>query len=450
MSDSPGNPERAYEAQLLAAVGAGDRGEPLRILYGRYAGRVYGLGVQLLGDRGLAEELVQETFLRVWRTAARYDPDRGSPPTFIFTIARRLAIDLWRRPSSRPAGAEPPPPPDDDRVDSLLARLEVREALRSLSDAHRQVLELSYLEHLKQAEIAERRCGSSKQHFSNEASMTDMSPHAEPHPDVAGYLLGTLTDREAAAFADHLTGCAACRAELEELRWLAGVLDELPPAEPLPPGLEERTFAAIERDATMTAPPTAGGTDRPDGRPDVDDPPSRAGGGGGGGGDAGGGGVVIPLRRTSPNRRWSRPTWLISAAAAVIVVLLGVGVVSRLRSGSSAPLAVVHLVGPGGNAARGTATVHATLTGLIIDLSVTHLAPSPPGTFYTCWLVGPGDTLSHQNRVSVGSFVVGASGAATVHWATGADLRRFPTLGVTLEPANGNPLHQGAKVLQTV
>jgi RNA polymerase sigma-70 factor (ECF subfamily) len=152
----PDNPEWAYEAQLLAAVGAGDRGEPLHILYRRYAGRVYGLGKQLLGDRGLAEELVQETFLRVWRTAARYDPGRGSPATFVFTIARRLAIDLWRRPSSRPAGAETPPPPSDDQVDGLLARLEVREALRSLSDAHRQVLELSYLEHLKQAEIAAR------------------------------------------------------------------------------------------------------------------------------------------------------------------------------------------------------------------------------------------------------------------------------------------------------
>jgi RNA polymerase sigma-70 factor (ECF subfamily) len=150
------NPEWALDARLLAQVGAGDRGEPLRLLYGRYSGRVYGLGVQLLGDRGLAEELVQETFLRVWRTADRYDPERGSPPTFVFTIARRLAIDLWRRPSSRPAQPEPPPPPDDDQVDTLLARLEVREALKTLSEAHRQVLELTFSEHLKQAEIAER------------------------------------------------------------------------------------------------------------------------------------------------------------------------------------------------------------------------------------------------------------------------------------------------------
>ncbi len=156
MSDVLDPPASVGDAELLAAVGAGDRGEPLRVLYSRYAGRVFGLGVQLLGDRGLAEELVQETFVRVWRNAARYDPARGSAPTFIFTIARHLAVDLWRRPSSRANDPESPPPPDDDRVDSLLASLEVREAMNSLSDAHREILELSFGHDLKQAEIAER------------------------------------------------------------------------------------------------------------------------------------------------------------------------------------------------------------------------------------------------------------------------------------------------------
>ena len=88
--------------------------------------------------------------------AASYDPERGSAPTFIFTIARRLAIDLYRRPSSRAANPESPPPPEDDRVDAVLARLEVREAMNSISDAHREILELSYVHDLKQAEIAER------------------------------------------------------------------------------------------------------------------------------------------------------------------------------------------------------------------------------------------------------------------------------------------------------
>lgn len=149
-------PPAAAEAELILAVGRGDRGEPLHELYRRYSARVYGLGVQLLGDRGLAEELVQETFVRLWRNADRFDPERGSAATFIFTIARRLAIDLWRRPSSRPAKPEPPPDPGDDQVDRMLVGLEVREALDSLSEAHRQVLELSYRDQLKQTEIAER------------------------------------------------------------------------------------------------------------------------------------------------------------------------------------------------------------------------------------------------------------------------------------------------------
>jgi len=55
----------AEEADLVARVAAGDRGDPLIDLYQRYAGRLYGLGVRLLGDEGSAEELVQETFVRL-------------------------------------------------------------------------------------------------------------------------------------------------------------------------------------------------------------------------------------------------------------------------------------------------------------------------------------------------------------------------------------------------
>ena len=147
--------DAAGDAELLGAVADGDRGDPLRELYRRYASRVYGLGVQLLSDRGLAEELVQETFVRVWRNAGRFDPARGSPATFIFTIARRLAIDLWRRPSSRPIEIDPPLP-SEDHVDRLVVGLGVRDALDSLTEPHRQVLELSYRNDLKQGEIAEK------------------------------------------------------------------------------------------------------------------------------------------------------------------------------------------------------------------------------------------------------------------------------------------------------
>ena len=150
------------DAMLLARVADGDLGPPLEELYRRFEHRLFGLGLNLLGDRGLAEELVQETFVRLWRTAARFDPDRGSVATYVMAIARRLAIDLWRRPSSRPFN--PPPPPDSkeadpadpaDPVDSLMTRIVVREAMQALSPAHREVLDLMHGGNLKQAEIAE-------------------------------------------------------------------------------------------------------------------------------------------------------------------------------------------------------------------------------------------------------------------------------------------------------
>ena len=69
------------------------------------------------------------------------------------------------------------------------------------------------------------------------------------------------------------------------------------------------------------------------------------------------------------------------------------------------PLAVVRLAAADGGPAHGTATIWSTPAGLTIDMQVDGLTPSPAGTFYTCWLVGAGDTLTHPNRVSVGSFV---------------------------------------------
>jgi RNA polymerase sigma-70 factor, ECF subfamily len=145
------------EAELLALVAAGDTGEPLRRLYDRYERPLYGLGIHLLREPGLAEELVQETWLRVWRSAARFDPERGRVSTFVFTIARRVAVDLWRRPSSR---AFAPELEDaiavEARVDEVILAVSLREAMASLSYAHREILELVYDEDLKLADAAAR------------------------------------------------------------------------------------------------------------------------------------------------------------------------------------------------------------------------------------------------------------------------------------------------------
>jgi RNA polymerase sigma-70 factor (ECF subfamily) len=155
-------PENDQDAVLLARIAGGDLGDPLEALYDRFKGPLYGLGVRLLGNKGLAEELVQETFMRVWQNAGRYQPGRASVATWLYTIARRIAIDLSRRTSSRPFEELGPDadreagPVTDETVDRLLRGINVRAALDALTDAHREVIELLFLQDLTQAEVARR------------------------------------------------------------------------------------------------------------------------------------------------------------------------------------------------------------------------------------------------------------------------------------------------------
>lgn len=150
---------------LLARVADGDRDASLAALYDRYAGRLYGLGIRLLGDRSQAEELVQETFVRVWQGAGRFDGAQGSVGTWVRVIARRTAIDLQRRAAARPKalvhGADRLPEQADPSVTEELAEralesVEIREALEGLTANHREVLRLGYDAQLSQREIAER------------------------------------------------------------------------------------------------------------------------------------------------------------------------------------------------------------------------------------------------------------------------------------------------------
>jgi RNA polymerase sigma-70 factor, ECF subfamily len=145
------------EAELLRRVAAGSRGAPLEELYDRYARRLYALGLRLLGSQGLAEELVQETFVRLWQQARRFDPERGSVATFVFAIAHHLAIDLRRRQSARPTEVELPEDQaaSSDQVEALMDSLTIRDALQMLTPRHREVLELYLVEGRKQIEIAE-------------------------------------------------------------------------------------------------------------------------------------------------------------------------------------------------------------------------------------------------------------------------------------------------------
>jgi len=143
-------------------VAAGDSGDPMVALYQRYGSRLYGFGLRLLGDQGMAEEMVQETFVRLWRGAERFDPDKGSVRTYTYTIARRVAVDLRRRAASRPPQTTGTGHDDvelstgDREFEDLILGLDLRDALRSLSAKHREILELLLDEDLSQPQVSER------------------------------------------------------------------------------------------------------------------------------------------------------------------------------------------------------------------------------------------------------------------------------------------------------
>jgi RNA polymerase sigma-70 factor, ECF subfamily len=146
------------DADLVAQIAAGDIGAPMAELYRRHGGRLYWFGVQALGDRGLADELVQESFVRLWRTAGRFDLSRGTVAAYLFVVARSIAADLRKRPSSRPLAPvdEEQVPVWPDETDRIVDALAVQDALNSISPAHREVLMLFHGEQLTQIQISER------------------------------------------------------------------------------------------------------------------------------------------------------------------------------------------------------------------------------------------------------------------------------------------------------
>ena len=110
-----------------------------------------------LNDDGLAEEAVQETFLRAWRAADRYDPKRSSLRTWMFAIARNVTIDLARARSSRPqrAGTEVEHARGaEDTTEESLRSWEMEEALRHIGQHHRHAIVQTYYLGKPCAEVA--------------------------------------------------------------------------------------------------------------------------------------------------------------------------------------------------------------------------------------------------------------------------------------------------------
>jgi RNA polymerase sigma-70 factor (ECF subfamily) len=127
----------------------------VREAYAAHAAELYGFAVRSLGDSGLAEEAVQETFLRAWRAGDRFDPQLGSLRTWLFAILRNVVIDLGRSRAARPDVADGGVEPSVEPFDEALLSWQVEEALRRIGDQHRRVLVETFYRGRPYAEVAE-------------------------------------------------------------------------------------------------------------------------------------------------------------------------------------------------------------------------------------------------------------------------------------------------------
>ena len=152
---------------LAARVAHGDE-TALETLYDRHAAMVLGISLRITGDRATAEDVLQETFWRAWQSAVTYQSGRGSFTSWLFRIARNLAIDAYRRRSVRPqviAEAEESdsildhiPNPDADVSEQVQAKIktqQIRSIVATLPREQREVIEMAYFYGMTRQEIAD-------------------------------------------------------------------------------------------------------------------------------------------------------------------------------------------------------------------------------------------------------------------------------------------------------
>jgi RNA polymerase sigma-70 factor, ECF subfamily len=153
---------RETAEQLLVLVARGDQ-DAFERLYDRIAGSVLGVVRRVLRDPAQSEEVTQEVLTEVWRTAARFDPERGGASTWVLTMAHRRAVDRVRSAQSatnrdaKVALLEHTPAYDEvsEAVEDRLEAEQVRKALESLTELQREAVRLAYYGGYTQREVSE-------------------------------------------------------------------------------------------------------------------------------------------------------------------------------------------------------------------------------------------------------------------------------------------------------
>jgi RNA polymerase sigma-70 factor (ECF subfamily) len=150
------------DEELMARVYDGDA-RAFEVIFDRHAGAAFALAYRMCGRRPLAEEIVQEAFMSLWRSSARYDASRGSVRSWVLRVVHNRAVDAFRREPANPAhdvsdGWIAEVLPARERTDEEAQRRSdarlVRSALEDLPRDQRQVIELAYFGGFSHAQIA--------------------------------------------------------------------------------------------------------------------------------------------------------------------------------------------------------------------------------------------------------------------------------------------------------
>lgn len=152
-------PAASSEKELVRLLNGQEGEKGARALYRLLAPELYGFIAGRLGDRGLAEEIVQDVFVQVWRHAEHYDPARGEVRTWIYGIARNAVVDAERRRARRPRAAAGQPEErvdGDEPIERALLRWQITLAFDQLTPEHRAIVHQAQVQGLKLREIAER------------------------------------------------------------------------------------------------------------------------------------------------------------------------------------------------------------------------------------------------------------------------------------------------------
>ena len=159
MDGKSGTPPEPSMSELLAKIGQTRDVEQFEVLFRHFAPRVRAYMART-GSQTSAEELMQETMISVWNKAAMYDPSKGAASTWIFSIARNLRIDAYRREKhpefdpEDPAFQPAPEPAADKQLESEQSASLIRDALTTLPPDQAEVLRLAFFEDNSQSAIA--------------------------------------------------------------------------------------------------------------------------------------------------------------------------------------------------------------------------------------------------------------------------------------------------------